>query len=321
MANFWQNLKAPFYVLAPMAGFTDYAFRSVCKDFGADVLYSEMASATALYYSKNSVDSETLRLVRSNENERPYIVQLFGSVPSHFSAAVKIIEENIRPDGIDINFGCPVKKVAKQGAGAVLMDDKKKAREIIKTTIGSTDLPISIKTRTKAGKTDVLTFLDFVGDLDIKALMIHGRTLVQGFSGDIDTAIIRKSSDYFSGKIIANGGIDSFEIAARILKESAADGLGVARGALGRPWIFEEIAKGRQMRISQEKVFEIIRKHAESAQAEKGDAGIVEMRKHLCWYARGHKNASAIRRKMITVENLADIYSLENDFVHASLLY
>jgi len=121
MNNFWKKLNKPIYVLAPMAGITDSAFRQICKSFGVDVVYSEMASVTALTYSPE----KTLKMLEFSEIERPYVVQFFGNNPKHFSKAVKIIEKEINPDGIDINFGCPAKKVVKQGAGAELMKDLK----------------------------------------------------------------------------------------------------------------------------------------------------------------------------------------------------
>ena len=229
--NFYKNLNKNPLALAPMAGVADSAFRQMCKKFGADVLYSEMASVTALFYAPE----KTLELVEFAESERPYVVQLFGSDPEHFAHATRVITEKVKPDGIDINFGCPVPKVRKQGAGAVLMADLKKSKEIIKATIDNTDLPVSIKTRTKSGEVEILQFLDYINDLDIKALMIHGRTLNQGFVGEIDTALIKKAREYFGGFIFANGGINSVMDAEKIKRETEADGLALARGALGRP--------------------------------------------------------------------------------------
>ena len=166
MDNFWDKLKKPIYALAPMAGVTDSAFRQICKDFGADVVYSEMASVTALVYNP----AKTLEMLKFSPKERPYVVQLFGSNPEHFAKAVKLVEKEIKPDGIDINFGCPVPKVARQKAGAELFKDLKLSREVIKSVIANTTLPVSIKTRTKVGTVDILEFLKYVSDLDIKAI-------------------------------------------------------------------------------------------------------------------------------------------------------
>lgn len=325
MKSFWDKLKnssrggQAILAMAPMAGFTDSAFRQICKEYGADLVYSEMASATALFYNQNTKDNPTLDLLKFTKKEKPYIVQLFGSEPKHFEVAVKMIDRNLLcntppaplkrgiVDGIDINFGCPVPKVAKQKAGAELFKDLKLSREVIKTCIESTDLPISIKTRIKAGSVDILKFLDNISDLDIKAVMIHGRTLKQGFSGSIDTEIIKKARDYFGGIILANGGIDTWEDGARMLEETQADGLGIGRVALGRPWIFDEV-KSRKLKVkSQKELFDLILRHANLVQKTKGSSGIVELRKHLCWYVQGIEGASKLRRELVKVENYNDI--------------
>jgi nifR3 family TIM-barrel protein len=319
---FWKKLNKPIYALAPMAGITDSAFRQICKDFGADILYSEMASATALNYNPK----KTLELLKFSRTERPYIVQLFGSRPEHFAGAVRLIEKKIKPDGFDINFGCPVKKVLKQGAGAALLDNFKLAREVIKTVINNTGLPVSIKLRSKASKVDALKFLDYMSGLDIKAIMIHGRTLKQGFSGPVDFQIIKKARNYFSGIILANGGVNSAEDAFSLLEKTEADGIGIGRGALGRPWIFEEVKslpamlrnarragqKSVKSKVAEE-IFKIALKHAKLAEKLKGEIGIREMRKHLCWYAAGLPNASELRQKLARVESLGDINKIINE--------
>lgn len=307
---FWKNLKKPIYALAPMAGVTDSAFRQICKDFGADIVYSEMASATALVYNPK----KTLEILKFSEKERPYVVQLFGSKPEHFAYAVQLIEKKVKPDGIDINFGCPVKKVLKQGAGAALMDNLKLAREVVKNVIDNTALPISLKLRSKASNVDALRFLDYMGGLDIKAMMIHGRTLAQGFTGEVDWKIIKKARNYFGGIILANGGVNTAEDALELLKRTGADGVGIARGALGKPWIFEEVRSKKlspQMRDgevrSKKEIFRVALKHARLAEKLKGREGIIEMRKHLCWYVAGLPGASELRHKLVKVEKLEDV--------------
>jgi len=309
-----RKLNRPVYALAPMAGFTDSAFRQICKEFGADVVYSEMASVTALVYDPK----KTLEMLESSKKEAPYVIQLFGNNPKHFEQAVKLITNKKQvsklqiinyklPQGIDINFGCPVKKVQKQGAGAVLMNNLKLAREIIKSVVNSTDLPVSIKTRSQVGSTDALKFLDYISNLDIKAVMIHGRTLAQGFSGPIDTEIIKKARNYFNGIILANGGIKSYDDAVKILDKTKADGAGIARGALGRPWIFKAVRTGQSVNRFPKAIFKIALKHAQLAEKLKGEQGIIEMRKHLCWYAQGLPGARKMRERLVKVESIGDI--------------
>lgn len=305
--NFWEKLKnkKPILALAPMAGFTDSAFRQICREQGADVVYSEMVSATALAY-----DSErTMELMEFDKKERPYVIQLFGSNPDHFAQATKIVSKKVKPDGIDINFGCPVKKVAKQGAGAVLMQDLELSKEIIKSVIDNTSLPVSIKTRTKVGKIDVLKFLDNIKDLDIKAIMIHGRTLKQGFAGEIDFEIIREARKFFDGIILANGGVNTAQDAQNLLEKTGADGVGVARGALGRPWVFKQLTKNN-LQLTTKDIFKVALRHAKLAHKLKGKQGIVEMRKHLCWYVAGLPRASELRRELVKVETIKDIQNI-----------
>jgi tRNA-dihydrouridine synthase B len=303
MKNFWSKLPKPILALAPMAGYTDSAFRQICQGYGADVVYSEMASAAALCFSP----AKTLKLLQFNKDERPYVVQLFGSDPRHFEIATTIITKKIKPDGIDINFGCPVKKVQKQGAGAILMNNIKLAKEIISAVIGSCDLPVSIKIRSRVGEIEALKFLDSLGGLEIKTIMVHGRSLKQGHAGPIDFEIIKKARDYFGGIVLANGGAMDLVTAEELLEKTSADGLGIARGALVRPWIFDEIKNKRPKIISRNEIFDLILRHARLCQELKGEKGIIELRKNLCWYAKGLIDAKAWRGKFTKVKNINDI--------------
>jgi tRNA-dihydrouridine synthase B len=304
MNNFWNKLNKPFYVLAPMAGITDSAFRQICKEFGADVVYSEMASVTALVYNPGP----TLEMLKFDKKERPYVVQLFGSNPDYFAQAVKLVTKKIKPDGIDINFGCPVKKVQKQGAGAVLMNDLQLAHQIIETTIKNTNLPVSIKCRSKVGEVDVLNFLSSVKDLDIKAVMIHGRTLAQGHSGSVDFAIIKKVRQLVRGALIANGGVKDFVTVQEMLEKTGADGIGIGQGALGKPWVFRELTSPRPSpKLGGGDIFKIALQHAKLAYELKGEQGIIEMRKHLCWYVAGLTNARELRRELVKVKTINEI--------------
>ncbi|MEI7451788.1 MAG: tRNA-dihydrouridine synthase [Candidatus Falkowbacteria bacterium] len=296
--NFWLKLKQPIIALAPMAGVGDSAFRQMCAEHGAQVLYSEMASAAALFYKPE----ETLELLKFDfKKERPYVVQLFGSTPEHFAVAAQIITKKVKPDGIDINFGCPVKKVIKTGAGAALMQDLKKSRAVIEAVINNTNLPVSIKIRAASGKISAEKFLLNISDLKITTLMIHGRTLAQGFSGDIDCNLVKMARQYFSGIILINGGINNYTDIENILAKSGADGVGIARGAYGNPWIFSGEKPAMPV------IFKTAIKHAALMFKLKGKAGIIEMRKHLCWYISGFAGAAAIRAELVKVETLAQI--------------
>ena len=311
MKNFWLKLKKrkqTILALAPLAGFTDSAFRQICKKYGADVLYSEMASVTALFYNQNAKKNTTLDLLKFNRSkEKYYVVQLFGADPHHFAVATRIITEKIKPDGIDINFGCPVPKVIKQGAGSGLMKDLKKSRAVIEAVLANTDLPLSIKIRTQAGSVDALDFLKNISDLPVAAVMIHGRTLKQGFAGAVDLKIIKEARRHFKGIILANGGITDLTSAQKALNESRANGLGLARGALGRPWLFKEIKTEKVINLKARQIFKIALAHGELEQAQKGKRGIIEFRKHLVWYMQGMTGAAKLREKLVKVSSLAQI--------------
>lgn len=304
-----------------MAGITDSAFREICKKYGADVTYSEMASVSALFFKPQ----KTLELVRFGKKERPYIVQLFGKDPTHFAAAAKIITEKVKPDGLDINFGCPAKKVFGHGSGCALMPQKELAREIISAVCENTDLPVSIKIRAGLKNMTALEFIENTKNLPYSAVMVHGRTYESGFSGEVDFGIISKIKEMVPKKIVlANGGIYEPVDAIKIIKKyPSIDGLGIARGAWGRPFIFEEIKDSlsnietsrRDVSIFDNEfekynlkfIKKIMLEHAELIYKDKGQTGKFEMRKHLAWYVKGFPGASELRRKLVMAENLEEI--------------
>lgn len=309
MENFWQKLARPIIALAPMAGITDQPFRQICKSFGADVVYSEMASASAIFFNKK----KTIGLARFNSRkESPYIAQLFGDDPEHFEFAAKVIAKQIRPDGIDINFGCPARKIIACGSGAVLMNDIKLAREIIEAVLrGAGNIPVSIKIRAGVKKTTALDFVKKIKDLPIGAIMIHGRTLDQGFAGAVDYGMIKKVKEAVNIPVIANGGILKPEDAMLMLEKTGADGVGLAQGVLGKPWLFKQIkdylATGNYQEPEFSEIKKIAIKHAEMMYKKRGKQGILEMRKHLAWYFKGFDGAAELRQKLVHVKTLAEI--------------
>ncbi len=302
--SFWEKLKPPILALAPMAGVTDSAFRQICKEQGADIVYSEMASAAALYFQPQ----KTLELLRFSSLERPYVAQLFGSQPEHFAAATKIVTQEINPDGLDINFGCPVKKVFKTGAGSALMLDFSLARQVLETVLQNTHLPVSLKIRIKVKEKYGLDFLKTIADLPLAAVMVHGRAYAQGMAGETDYAAIKKIKEQTPFRLLANGGVYSAEQAKIALKATNADGLGIARGAWGQPWIFQEIKNKKRLNFTEKK--KIILRHAELVFSLKGERGIKEFRKHLNWYFRNFPQAKKIRKKLSQVSNLNEIKAI-----------
>ncbi len=342
MINIWRTLKKPILALAPMAGYTDSAFRLLCLKNGAAVVYTEMISAEALARE----NKKTLKMLEFLPGEKNVIVQLFGHEPTSFRKALKVINKKIlkvyppksnrnedhlwlkgrrRINGLDLNFGCPAHKVYRTGAGAALMDNKKLAREIIKTVLENTNLPVSIKIRSRVKKVSALEFVKFIQDLPVAAVMIHGRSLSSSFSGPIDYEAIKQVKQLLPDKIVlANGGINSPEDARKMLEKTGADGLGLARGALGRPWIFKQIkdllalsdpdvtsgeSKGPEAGRDSTVNWKFIKKQmlAHAHLFLKHNPNLVPLRKHLIHYVKGLKNASDLRQKIIRVKGLEHI--------------
>jgi tRNA-dihydrouridine synthase B len=320
--NFWKQLKRPILALAPMAGITDSAFREICMRNGCDVAYSEMASVSALFFKPG----KTLEMLKFGSKEHPYVVQLFGNNPKHFERATQIITSELKPDGIDINFGCPAKKVFGHGSGCALMPQTELAREIISTVCNNTNLSVSIKIRAGIKDVTAIDFIENIKDLPFSAVMIHGRTYEGGFSGEINFALIEKIKKIIPDKIVlANGGIHTPEDAKNILEKCPSiDGLGIARGAWGRPYLFDEIKSlltisrdglqsvSTDVKYDFEKIKTIAIQHAELLWQNKGQTGILEIRKHLAWYFKGFPNASELRQKLVIAKSVEEIKNILN---------
>ncbi|MFH1145926.1 MAG: tRNA-dihydrouridine synthase [bacterium] len=329
MANFWQTLPKPFTALAPMAGVTDVVFRNLCKQQGADVVYTEFVCVDAVAHDSK----KTFSMMKFNPDEQPVVVQLFGKNPSLFKQSASIIE-SLGFSGIDINFGCPAYKVVRHGGGVSLMRQPSRCRELIESTLAGTKLPVSIKIRASINKktseteidkemnkewdscnnTGIVTALDLleeVKDLPISAVMLHARSYEQPFDGVPDWNIVKEAKKLFKGVLMANGGITSPEIAKEVLEITGADGLGIARGAWGRPWLFKQIKDylktGTYHEPSWEEIKQVMVRHAELALRDKGEHGMLELRKHLGWYVKGMENAKEMRKELVTVNNVEDV--------------
>lgn len=322
--NFWRDLKRPIKVLAPMAGYTDAAFRLLCREFGADVVVTELISADAIAYCKSKVKSEKLkagdtelvfnRVVGKNqptcdllsffEAERPLVVQLFGKYPEKFGLAAKWVTENLKPDGIDINMGCPARKVVGSDHGAALIKYPDLAAEIVRAVKDNTDLPVSVKTR--LGWDDPDTILEFAPVLfkaGIDAIIIHGRTYKQGFKGEADWTNIYKLKEMLPDlAVIGNGGVKTVE--SLKLKVKNLDGAAIGQAAFGKPWVFS----GKE--LDKDELKKLILHHAELVLAAKGDYGLIEFRKHLLKYLSGFDGAKELRKEAVIIESVDDVKEL-----------
>jgi|GEM_PF-522358 len=232
----------------------------------------------------------------------------------------KLIADYLIPSGIDINLGCPAKKVFNHGGGAALWKDLKNVRTILETVLENTDLPVSIKVRTAVEKVTLSDLLEALKDLPIKRVMVHGRTYTQGFTGQIDSKTIRQASKkYPQFEFWVNGGIIDTESANKAVKETGSRNLGIARGTLGNPLLASIISSPREKKalesprtegldIKINRVLAYI--HSVLAYQSKGNHGIIEMRKHLAWYFKDFPGAKNWRKKLVTVKNIDDIENI-----------
>ena len=326
MSNFWKQLKKPILALAPMEGVTDYAFRTLCREQGADVVYTEFVAAEAIIHGGQAI----LKKLRHGESERPVICQIFGTSPEAFAAAAVKVEA-MGFDGLDLNFGCPARKVVRRGAGVALLREPSYARQLIEASLEKISIPLSIKVRSSIRKeskdvanTDerstALDLVEAIRDLPVQAMMIHGRGFEQGHKGDIDTAMIRAVKERFPGIVLANGGITTPERVVSILQETGADGVGIARGTWGQPWIFSQarqlLERGSYDPVTPTHIAAVIRRHATLLTEDKGPHGLLEFRKHFGRYITGFRGAAELRARAVRVESLDDVEAIITQLHH-----
>ena len=301
-----KNNKRPIVALAPMADYTDSPFCLMCKKFGADLVYREMVSADALVHKSE----KTLEMAKFEKGERPIILQIFGKDPKIMAEAARILEKKYKPEGIDINMGCPVRKIVSDFNGASLMRDPRLAAQIVRSVKKAVKVPVSVKTRTGWEKeTEILKFAPVIEKAGADALAIHGRTKKQGFSGKANWEIVGQVKKKLKIPVLVNGDIVDCESFKKAIEMSEADGALIARGALGRPWIFQDVRNKTIgcLAPDSEKLKEVILEHAELHLAHYGE--LITLRKHLVYYVKGMKGAKKIREKLVQVESIKDLKS------------
>ena len=292
------------YTLAPMAGFTDSAFRELCLDFGADLVTTEMISTRGLVYDSDN----TRELLFSNNREGDTFVQLFGSEPEFFYDAVQL-PQLAKFKGIDINMGCPVPKVIKTGAGSALLQNIPLAREIIKATVRATNKPVSVKFRLGWDKDSIVAseFAKMCEDAGAKSITIHGRTREEGYSGEANWEIIRKISSEVSIPVFGNGDIQTIEDVRSKVQDSNIAGVAIGRGALGNPQVFS-ILKGKEVAIS---ILDIIKKNYQKMLEYLPENRVVpSFRAQLNFYLKRLKVKAEIRNLLNRESSLINIYDI-----------
>lgn len=290
-------------VLAPMAGVGDSAFRAVCARSGAACTVSEMVSAKAIHYGDTSTDA----LMYISADERPCGIQLFGSEPDIIAEAVRHAER-FEPDFIDINMGCPVPKVTGNGDGSALLRDPALAGRVMDAAVRAASVPVSVKLRTGWDSEHIVApeYVRMARECGVSAVAVHGRTRQGGYSAPIDFDTIAKCAGVGGIFVFGNGGLNSAADCAEMFGRTGCDAVMVARGALGNPLIFREIAGGAPASVPER--LALFLEQTRLAVGQKGEfVALRQARKHAGFYLRGMRGSADLRRRGGTVETLAQL--------------
>lgn len=304
------------YILAPMAGVTDLPFRLLCKEQGAGLLCMEMISAKALQYKNRN----TKALLQIDPREYPVSLQLFGADPDIISEQAKAIEE-LPFQILDINMGCPVPKVVKNGEGSALMKNPRLVYDVVYKTVRAISKPVTVKIRKGFDEEHVnaVEIAKIIEEAGGAAVAVHGRTREQYYSGKADWDIIRQVKEAVSIPVIGNGDVTGSLAAEQLLEETGCDGVMIGRGCQGNPWIFRELNEYEETgkvphRPSKKEIKEMMLRHAQLQIELKGDyLGIREMRKHVAWYTKGMEGSAKLRDEINRVESYEELEKLLNE--------
>lgn len=303
------QLDNPF-VMAPLAGITDLPMRRLAKEQGAAMVFSEMISAKGLWYK----DKNTERLLATEPEEQPLMYQLFGSEPDIMAEAARQLKDRGNA-GIDINMGCPVPKVVKNGEGSALLKTPDLLYEIVKAVVDNAGKPVTGKIRI-GWDDDSINAVEIAKAIEAAgaaAVSVHGRTRMQYYSGNADWDMIRQVKEAVNIPVFGNGDVFTGEDALRLMDETGCDGVMIARGALGNPWIFRDaiaLWKGEEKPpapTTEEKISMMLRHLEDLAEHKSEYAAVREMRKHVGWYLKGVHGSAAIRRQVNSINDMNEL--------------
>lgn len=303
-------------LLAPMAGITDRPCRIICKKYSnPGLVCTEMVSSKALYYN----DEKTKKLLNVKGEERPISYQIFGSDPEIMGITAKKISKDA--DIIDINMGCPAPKVVKNGDGSKLLLSPDLIEKIVTNVVANTDKPVTVKIRTgwDSNSVNAIEVGKIIEHSGASAIIIHGRTREQYYSGKVDLHTIKRIKQKVKIPVIGNGDIKTKEDAIKMFEYTGVDGIMVGRANLGNPWfignLIKELKEENKKEISNSQKLKVIKEHLELMVQEKGEyVGIREMRKHICWYIKNLKDSSKIREQVNKIENVPELIACLEEY-------
>lgn len=319
-----RKANPPRIFLAPLAGISDWTFRLLCSELGADETVTEMISAQG-YVCAPEDRRAAQDLLMTHPAEAPVTAQVFGHDPRWFYEAIRRLTDTGRFCGIDINMGCPAPKVTNGGSGSALMKTPELAADIVRAARQATQLPLSVKMR--LGWDDqhinVLPFSKVIEEAGADFITVHGRTRAQHYAGKADWESIAAVKQARRIPVIANGDVFSADDAARLLEQTGCDGIAIGRGALGYPWIFRDVKRMLEglspLPPAPQEIEALCLRHARLMAEWKGEQrAAIEMRKHFAWYLKGQRGAAQVRSQINTLESLAEVEEVIHRFFLSS---